>query len=121
MTLHEAIELVLKEQQRPMTAREIADEINDKLLYRRHDGMVVPANQIYARVNRYKNRFLLLKDTGKVALLPSINKNKLAEDFAGILADSEKYKTELQSIVKIDPIKLIVFMEFLFIKIFLIV
>ena len=62
LKLHEAIEQVLKDKGRPMSAREIAEEINQKNLYQRKDGMPVPSSQINARVNNYPKLFL--KTTG---------------------------------------------------------
>ncbi len=68
MTLHEAIELVLKENKRPMSAKDIADEINNRNLYQRGDGNPVPTSQIHARVKNYP---LLFKKTlaREIALL----------------------------------------------------
>jgi hypothetical protein len=42
----------------PMTARQLADFINQRGLYSRRDGTKVPANQISARANRYKHLFV---------------------------------------------------------------
>lgn len=54
LKLHEAIQIVLKEADRPMTSREIADEINKRGLYHRKvDSNTVPPNQISARINNY--------------------------------------------------------------------
>lgn len=52
MTLHEAIATVL--QHGAKSAREIADEINRRGLYRRKDGRDLPASQVSARVSRYR-------------------------------------------------------------------
>ena len=52
ITLHEAMQLVLKENDRPMTARELADEISKKRLYIQKDGDIVPTNQIIKRAQK---------------------------------------------------------------------
>lgn len=58
MKLNEAIEVVLKQFNHPMTAREIADEINSKQLYVRGDKNPVPPSQIHARINNYPEKFI---------------------------------------------------------------
>jgi len=68
MTLHEAIEQVLKEHSRPMTARELADEINRRKLYIKKNESLIEAAQIHARVNKRpqlfdkKDGLIFLKD-----------------------------------------------------------
>jgi predicted ATPase len=57
MKLHEAIAEVLRENKRPMSAKDIADKINKRNLYQRNDGNPVPISQIHARVNRYPTLF----------------------------------------------------------------
>jgi hypothetical protein len=57
MTLHEALELVLRESRAPMTARQLADEVNDRGLYRKRDGTPVEVNQIHARTSNYDSIF----------------------------------------------------------------
>jgi hypothetical protein len=59
MTLHEAIEFVLIETKRELTARELAQMINEKQLYIRRDLQPVTSNQVLARVGNYKNWFSL--------------------------------------------------------------
>ena len=60
MTLHEAIAQVLQEHNnRPLTAREIADAIASRRLYlRRKDGQTPPPNQVSSRIRRYPSFFL---------------------------------------------------------------
>jgi hypothetical protein len=54
MTLHEALAQVLRENgNAPMTARELADAVNARGLYRKRDGSAVEANQVQARTNNY--------------------------------------------------------------------
>ena len=48
MTLHAAIEQILKENHRPMTSRELTDAINAKHLYERKDKKPIPTSQITA-------------------------------------------------------------------------
>lgn len=43
MKLHEAIEKVLKDENRPMTAAEITEKINKQGLYERGDKQPLPA------------------------------------------------------------------------------
>jgi type I restriction enzyme M protein len=57
MNLNEAIEFVLKRENRGMSAQEIANIINEQKLYVRNDGEKVPAAQIVLRVNKYPERF----------------------------------------------------------------
>jgi hypothetical protein len=67
MTLHEAIGFVLEERaNRWMTAKEIADEVNKRSLYRKKDGSPVEINQIHARVKNYGHLFD--KDGSRVRL-----------------------------------------------------
>ncbi len=58
LTLHEAMELVLREQSNEwMTVRELADAINDRGLYEKRDGSLVDPSQIHARANKYQAMF----------------------------------------------------------------
>ncbi|MCD7963255.1 MAG: winged helix-turn-helix domain-containing protein [Rikenellaceae bacterium] len=52
MTLHEAIERVLKESGHPMMLKEIASKINANHYYERNDKRPLKANQVYARVKK---------------------------------------------------------------------
>jgi hypoxanthine-DNA glycosylase len=51
MTLHDAIEKILRQIGRPMTAREISDELNKVKWYEKGDKSTIKPNQISARVN----------------------------------------------------------------------
>lgn len=65
MTLHAAIDLVLRETGRPLSSRELADEINRRRFYvRPSDGKPVRANQVAARVRRptYRSRYRIDND-----------------------------------------------------------
>ena len=67
MTLHDAIALVLRENDNNwMTVRELADAVNARGLYRRRDGSRVEANQVHARTNNYGAIFE--KEGGNVRL-----------------------------------------------------
>jgi hypothetical protein len=66
MFLHEAIAQVLKEHNRSMTARELADEINRRKLYIKKDKSLIKTSQIHARVKNYPH--LLRKNKSLISL-----------------------------------------------------
>jgi hypothetical protein len=58
MTLHKAIAHVLRaNENRWMTARELADAVTTQGLYRKRDGSRLEANQVHARTNNYADLF----------------------------------------------------------------
>jgi hypothetical protein len=58
MTLHDALARVLEDIGNEwMTARELADEVNRRGLYRKRDGSPVEVNQVHARTNNYEDLF----------------------------------------------------------------
>lgn len=58
LTLHEAIRKILRDRDNiPATARELADAVSARDLYRKRDGSPVEINQIHARVNNYGSMF----------------------------------------------------------------
>ena len=57
MTLHEAIEQVLKVKGQPLTPTEIADILNKIQIYTKGDKSKIKSNQISARVNNYPAYF----------------------------------------------------------------
>ncbi len=57
MTLHEAIEKVLREAKTPLKASEIAELVNSYHLYIKGDKSNVTGSQVLARVNKYKDTF----------------------------------------------------------------
>jgi HB1/ASXL restriction endonuclease-like protein with HTH domain len=58
MTLHEALAQILRENgNQPMTARALADAVNERGLYRKKDGSPVEVNQVHARSNNYQDLF----------------------------------------------------------------
>ncbi|MDB9783179.1 winged helix-turn-helix domain-containing protein, partial [Winogradskyella sp.] len=88
MTLHEAIEMILQDTGKPMTAIHIAELINDKKLYSRRDGKPVSASQINSRVGNHVKIFI--KESGKIKLLKD-DKVSLA---------LQKYKNEISNLLK---------------------
>lgn len=59
MTLHEAIEKLLKQNGRSMTTKEIADELNINKWYKKKDCSSLKAFQIHGRVRNYHSIFHL--------------------------------------------------------------
>lgn len=58
LTLHEAMEVVLRENENEwMTVRQLADTINERGLYEKRDGSLVDPSQIHARANKYHAMF----------------------------------------------------------------
>ena len=57
MTLHEAIEKVLKENNRPMMSSAIVDVINKNNYYTRADREPIQSNQVLARIKNYPSLF----------------------------------------------------------------
>jgi hypothetical protein len=67
LTLHEALARVLEDAgNEGMTARELADAVNRRGLYRKRDGSTVEVNQVHARINNYGDMFE--KDGPKIRL-----------------------------------------------------
>lgn len=58
MTLHEAISQLLRQTRRPMTANEIADELNKNKWYVKGDKSAIKANQIIARADDHPELFV---------------------------------------------------------------
>ena len=69
LKLHEAIEMVIKEADRPLTFTEIARQINARNLYSRRDGAPVPASQISARIKNYPSWFTVNRDESPATVL----------------------------------------------------
>ncbi len=57
MTLHSAIEIVLKNNSRALTTQEIADELNKTGLYKKKDKSKITAFQIHGRTRKYSHLF----------------------------------------------------------------
>ncbi|MBC6112780.1 N-6 DNA methylase [Pedobacter fastidiosus] len=62
MTLHEAIETVLRENKRPLTTKAIASLINTQGYYQRNDSQPVEPRQVLARVRNYPSTFEQIND-----------------------------------------------------------
>jgi len=58
MTLHAAIEKLLKFKGKPMSIQEIADELNAKGWYQRKDGTKLQGVHIHGRTRNYKDIFI---------------------------------------------------------------
>lgn len=58
MTLHEAIEKLLRQVGRPMTTKEIADELNKNGWYQKKEGSLITPFQIHGRTKNYPNLFM---------------------------------------------------------------
>jgi hypothetical protein len=63
LTLHQSIVEVLTVARRPLTSREVADEVNRRGLYVRGDGKPLSASQVSARVRNYPGLFTETADT----------------------------------------------------------
>lgn len=57
MTLHDAIKEILIKSGTPLSANDIALQLNTSNLYKRNDNEPIPVNQIISRVSSYKNLF----------------------------------------------------------------
>ena len=57
MTFHQAIEEVIRRNNRPMTSVEIALELNTTQLYTKKDGSDIKSSQVEARVGNYPKKF----------------------------------------------------------------
>jgi len=57
MTFHQAIEQVIRDNNRPMTSVEIALELNTTQLYTKKDGSDIKSTQVEARVGNYLKKF----------------------------------------------------------------
>jgi HB1, ASXL, restriction endonuclease HTH domain len=67
LTLHEALVRVLEDHGNEwMSAREMANEVNRRGLYRKRDGSAVEVNQVHARANNHPELFE--KDGSKIRL-----------------------------------------------------
>jgi hypothetical protein len=72
LTLHQALEQILRENDnRWMTVRELADELNRRGLYRKKDGTPVEPNQVHARAKNYNKVFE--KSGSRVRLVGAID------------------------------------------------
>lgn len=58
MTLHAAVEKLLKFRGKPMSIQEIADELNTNGWYQRKDGTKIQGVHIHGRTRNYKDIFI---------------------------------------------------------------
>ena len=61
MTLNEAIEIVIRNEGKSMTASEIAEKLNKNKLYSKDDLSIISASQISARVNKCPKQFKIIR------------------------------------------------------------
>ena len=72
MTLHDAIEKLLRQNNRAMTTQEIADKLNKNGWYQKKDGSEIQAFQVYGRIRNYPSIFD--RDGSTVFLVGQANK-----------------------------------------------
>lgn len=103
MTLHEAIEKLLRQNGRPLTTQQIADELNKNGWYQKKDGSKIQAFQIHGRTRNYANIFD--RDGSTVSLIgQTITKSKISTtDKTKILKQIEK-TTSTNTKTSFDPI-----------------
>jgi len=89
MTLHEAIEKLLRQTGRPMTTQQIANELNKNGWYQKKDGSEIQAFQIHGRTRNYPNIF---DRNGSTVSLIGQTVAKLKP------ATIEKHKVEMQKV-----------------------
>jgi two-component sensor histidine kinase len=102
MTLHEAIEKVLIETKRHLTAKELALLINKKELYQRNDGLAVSASQVTARVTNYPNLFAVNN-----ALISLNNKNEEDIELLEIRQNLFAFLDKIRSKVHLDELTIL--------------
>lgn len=68
MTLHEAIEQLLRQNRRLMTAREIADELNKNKWYIKSDKSEIKPSQITARIDDHPELFEIDRSTSPLRI-----------------------------------------------------
>jgi hypothetical protein len=89
MTLHKALAHVLREHNNdPMTARELADAVNQQGLYHKKDGSPVEANQVHARTNNYRDVFE--KDGPNIRLKEESTKLATTPESVSIFRDDDE-------------------------------
>ncbi|MDN5478235.1 MAG: N-6 DNA methylase [Chryseobacterium sp.] len=101
MTLHEAIEAVLRQNKQPLSAKAIAQIINGQDYYVRNDGMPVGAKQILSRVSNYPSLFDTIN--GQIVLVEDkVWKNILINfGYLGSLLKSDYPTSDVQFILAV--------------------
>jgi hypoxanthine-DNA glycosylase len=103
MTLHEAIEKLLRQTGRPMTTQQIADELNKNGYYKKKDGSAIQAFQIYGRTRNYANIFE--RDGSTVSLIgQTITKSKPTTAAKPITLKQTENPTSASTKTSFDPI-----------------
>lgn len=69
MTLHKAIEQILKDNGHPMTTQEIAEQLNESGLYQKKDGTEITTNQVSARISKRNYRHMFNRNAGIISLI----------------------------------------------------
>ncbi len=92
LTLHEAIEKLLCQTKRPMTAREIADELNKNKWYVKGDKSEIKTSQITARVADHQKIFEIDRSTSPLQI--KIFGSQLKQTITPILTRSKVIKVD---------------------------
>src|SRR5688572_15643778 len=93
MTLHAAIEKLLREKGRPMTTQEIADCLNKNKWYQKKDGSKISDFQIHGRTRNYPQIFDRKGST--VSLIgQENNKSTRSKDLTKIIIDKSLHATK---------------------------
>lgn len=104
MTLHEAIEKLLKEKNRPMTTTEIARELNQNNWYQKKDGSSIEPLQVHGRTKNYAQIFI--RNGSKVSLngqpntkifTPKVISDETKSNFKQISTDTDFSEESLMS------------------------
>lgn len=103
MTLHEVIYQTLKEADRPMTAKEVAEVINSQGLYFRKDRALLAPSQVTARISQHPQEFDYIQ--GEIILAQNYSWSEIMR--------SHKYLQDLlRDLSRIDRGTLVVFLLF---------
>jgi hypothetical protein len=98
MTLHEAIEKLLRKVGRPMTTQQIADELNNNGWYQKKDGSEISAFQIHGRTKNYDHMFK--RNGSTVSLIGQTSASGLKEQLVN-QAEPEQ-RTKILNPVSLD-------------------
>jgi hypoxanthine-DNA glycosylase len=90
MTLHKAIEKLLRQTGRPMMAREIADELNKNKWYVKGDKSLIKPSQITARVDDHHELFDI--DRSLSPLLIKLHNRQLKVTFKPVVETTKRTK-----------------------------
>lgn len=94
MTLHDAIEKVIRETGDSFlweqSVEVITKEINDKKLFERKDKQLIPTHQVIARARAHSDRFFFNQPTGKIRLLDPNNSVLIKKEYLKVLNEIHK-------------------------------